>query len=651
MAFVVSDGRLGLSGTAPSGWTPGPLLPLGMQLSASTYADFGFIWRRQPQVRTVVSFLARNIAQLGLHTFRRVSDTDRERLADHPMAVLLANPAPGSGITRYRLIERLVSDQAIYDIAFWAKVRAAGRLALVPLPVERVQPEGGNWLSPQRYRVYNPSGPDTELDAADVVVFHGYNPVDPRVGASPLESLRSVLLEEFEAAQNREQMWRSGARIGGVLKRPAEAPKWSPEAFERFRESWGTYARGGGREGGTPILEDGMEYQQLAMTPAQAQYIEARKLTREEVASAYHIPLPMVGILDHATFSNIKEQHQQLYQDTLGPWLTSISEDIALQLLPEFPDSDDVYVEFNMAEKMRGSFDDQANAASKSTGRPWMTVNETRARFNLPQVDGGDDLTVPMNVAVGGLASPADTASEDADRPPKAARPRRGRKADPPDELGGFEEERDAFADALAAASAREIGRLAGADDTAGLLAAWDAGAKGRVAVIQQVAAAYGFRLSQVGAWQVLEKFNPDADGWDADVMLAWIMAAAETHATQHDEAGRAALEKAVAEGDGVPGTVKAAAAVWVVDAARRATTASTEFRSFGGYDAAGASGLVKKVWRTGGKNPRASHKALNGEEVSLDDVFGNGLRWPGDGKGDTKEVANCRCRLDYTRG
>src|SRR5690554_6984432 len=48
--------------------------------------------------------------------------------------------------------------------------------------------------------------------------------------------------------------------------------------------------------------------------------IEARKLTREEVAAAYYIPPPLVGILDHATFSNIREQHKQLYQDTLGPW-------------------------------------------------------------------------------------------------------------------------------------------------------------------------------------------------------------------------------------------------------------------------------------------------------------------------------------------
>jgi hypothetical protein len=88
----------------------------------------------------------------------------------------------------------------------------------------------------------------------------------------------------------------------------------------------------------------------------------------------------------------------------------------------------------------------------------------------------------------------------------------------------------------------------------------------------------------------------------------------------------------------------------WVSAAATRATTAATEARSFGGHDAAGASGLTRKVWRTGGRNPRPSHKALDGESLALDDVFGNGLRWPGDGMGRVEETARCNCDLDYER-
>ena len=99
-----------------------------------------------------------------------------------------------------------------------------------------------------------------------------------------------------------------------------------------------------------------------------------------------------------------------LYQDCLGPWLQMVSQEIAAQVLPDVTDTADVYPEFNIGEKLRGSFEEQAIAASTATGRPWMTANETRALFNLSQHPDGDGLVTPLNVLVGGQASPRDSA-------------------------------------------------------------------------------------------------------------------------------------------------------------------------------------------------------------------------------------------------
>jgi HK97 family phage portal protein len=640
MAFVVSSGELQLTGQT--------LLPgyVTMPMQAAPW-EYSEIWRTQPHVRTVISFLARNIAQLGLHTFRRLSDTDRERLTDHPLALLLKSPL--LGMTTYRLVERLIADSALYDDAYWLKLKVAGQDRLLPVPPTLIRPYGGNWIQCDHYEAAG--GRQFGLD--EVVHFHGYSPEDLRYGSSPIESLRALLLEERESSKQRAQMWKSGARMTGVLSRPAEAEQWSPEARKRFAEMWRTFAAGGGAEGGTPILEDGMQYTSIAMNAQQTQYIEARKLTREEVAAAFHIPPPLVGILDHATYSNISEQHKILYQDTLGPWLEMVQQEIVANLLPDMPDNEGVYVEFNIQAKMAGSFEEQAAAASTATGGPWMTRNEIRARNNLPQVAGGDELIVPMNVTEGGLASPRDTAP-DAGAFPKA----RGRaltKSARPASLGTLDAERDAFAKALTTWTERQAKKLltaAGAtkaDDMPDLLALWDGGSGDRLAQLQALLAEHGYRLAQVGAWEVLSVWNPEADGWSADVMLAWILAAAETHAEQHEEAGRKKVAAVQEEGgDGWRDGLAVAGATWGSAAAARAVTAGTELRSFGGHDAASASGLTKKVWRTGGKNPRPSHKAQDGEKVSLDDVFSNGLRWPGDGSGKVAELANCNCELDY---
>jgi hypothetical protein len=64
-----------------------------------------------------------------------------------------------------------------------------------------------------------------------------------------------------------------------------------------------------------------------------------------------------------------------------------IQSELERQLLPDLPDTDRVYVEFNLAEKLKGSFEEQAASLQSLVGRPVMTANEGRARLNLPRID------------------------------------------------------------------------------------------------------------------------------------------------------------------------------------------------------------------------------------------------------------------------
>ncbi len=399
MSFVVSGGQLRALEPASSTMSTWP--GYTAQVTANYSLTYAAIYRTQPAVRTVVGFLARNLAQLGLHTYRRLADNDRRRLTDHPIATLLGQPNPTT--SPYRLIRALISDLAIFDDAYWVKLRADGGVpvGVRRLPPWRMEALGPDWTDAEKYRLHGSHG-HLDLDAEQVVHFRGYNPDDSRVGCSPIEALRQILAEEFAAAQWREQMWSNGARVSGYLERPAEAPEWSDRARERFRAQWhAQYTGSGAQAGGTPILEDGMRFVSAGINPKEAQYVESRKLTREEAAAAYFIAPPLVGILDHATFSNIREQHKQLYQDTLGPWCAEIEQEIGLQLIPDLPDSGQVYVEFNIAEKLQGSFDEQAQQLQMAMGGPYMTRNEARGLSNLPRVEGGDELIVPLNVAIG----------------------------------------------------------------------------------------------------------------------------------------------------------------------------------------------------------------------------------------------------------
>lgn len=357
---------------------------VGLYSHAPAYAS---IYATQPNVRTCVDFLARNIAELALQVFRRVSDTDRVRLPKHQLVRWLSHPTPST--RRFRSQYALVADLAIYFNAYWLKVpwveptTGEPSLGLLRLPPAEVEVHGGLlptevwWTRNGRRKVYEPR---------QIVRFDGYNPLDPLTGLSPLETLRRILAEEQAAGEHREAYWRHASRMDGIIERPLAAPRWTPDQKREWRNQWSERFSGAAAAGATAVLEDGMTFKPTSFSPKDSEYLSSRKLTREECAAAYHIPLPFVGILEHATFSNIREQHKHLYQDTLGPWLRDIKEEIEGQLLIECDDVADVYTEFNIAQKLAGAFEEQATSLQIATGRPYMTANEARARLNLPRI-------------------------------------------------------------------------------------------------------------------------------------------------------------------------------------------------------------------------------------------------------------------------
>lgn len=608
----------------------------GLALYGDYTADYWTIYRTQPTVKTVVDFLARNIAQLGLHVFRRVSDTDRVRLADHPLAQLLAHPNPST--TTYRLFRRVVRDVCIYGNGYWLKIRPpGGGIALLAVPFEIVSVSGT--LNPTGYKVGISSLPD---QLAPDTIVHFREDGEP-VGVSPLESLRRILAEEAASGAYREGFWHNSARMSGIIKRPATAPEWSSAARERFTAEFAALYAGADNSGKTAVLEEGMEFVPNTFSAEDSQYLEARELTRTEVARAFHVPLPMVGILTHATYSNITEQHKNLYQDCLGPWLTMIEQDIELQLLPEFSDTEDVYVEFNMAEKLKGSFEEQAAALSTSVGRPWMTADEARARQNLPALGGDAELLVtPLNVLVGGQAAPTDSA------PPPKALPVPELKAVDPTSLTLRARHVAKWSQVLVKFFERQRvvvlgklpkGRKAAADDLFNETR-WN----------RELAAdllPLNLATATVFAQQVADALSLE---FDPTIMVEWLKENSRIAAEGINAKTLAAITVALEEDD----QSAALASVFDVAAGSRAAQISqtkvTNAANFGSHDAAQHLGLKTKRWRVNSGNPRPSHASMSGSTAKIQDNFTlKQMKWPGDRVGGADEVAGCTCSVTFS--
>lgn len=381
-------------------WHEIPVVDPGTPLS--TLSGFGKhdplkVWKTQPSVRKVVEFTARGIGSVPLHGYERAGDNDRRRAAGSVLETTLHRPQ--RFVSGYRLMHDITVDLCMYDL--WCVALIDGELQRIPPRLLDVEADFlGNVTA------IGMKTPHGRVDLLDFPLAYdaGWHP-SAASGVSPLATLSSIIDEQARAVQWRTAVWDESAKVSGLLTHPKSL---EGTKRERFLNAWREFKSS--KAGGTPLLEDGMTYQPIdALTPADAKDIEGRQLTDVEVASAFHIPPELVGARA-GTFSNIAAFRQMMFGPTLGPVMEGLEQAFNAEIVPALAERPAMYVEFNRESAMAGSFAEQSEVLSRSTGGPWLTRNEARGRQNLPALEGADELVVPKNVTEGGLASPADTA-------------------------------------------------------------------------------------------------------------------------------------------------------------------------------------------------------------------------------------------------
>lgn len=593
------------------------------------------MWDTQPHFRTVVSFLARNVAQLGVHTFERDGES-RVRARDSLVAQVL-DEVDGQ-MTTYDLIYALVGDLALYDQAYWLVVQNTNTTVgwtLRRLPPTWVTPVSNDAWYINAYDVQlTKDGGATRIPADNILAFTGYHPTKIN-GASPaVNSLRETLHEQVEASKYRSQVWKRGGRVSAVIERPAHSPPWSDAGREAFREDWyAKYTGNGSMAGGTPILEDGMSLKRIDFTAQEQQFVESAKLSLRTVAGAFHVNPTMIGDNEGANYSNVREFRKMLYGDTLGPLLAQIEARLNRFLIPKLgEDRRRYYVEFNIEEKLQGNFEEQAISLQASVGAPWMTRNEARAIRNLPAVPGGDEIITPLNVLTGGQASPRDAGTQN-----RASRGQIASTKAAGDEDEAAEVFRKFFRRQRRVISSRLGSKAPDWWDQE----RWD----------DELAAdlfAFSVRISQQVGKDTLANIGISPDRYNVDQTKKFLQAVAERVANQVNTVTLEQLTKLLDEGespdDAVSHVYEIAEDTRAEQSGNSALTAAV---AFGVLEAGRQSGRsrVRKRWEVNSGNPRASHAAMDGEEVGIDEEFSNGLPFPGS-YGDPDEVAGCTCSV-----
>ena len=224
------------------------------------------------------------------------------------------------------------------------------------------------------------------LQPSDVLHIPGLG-FDGLVGYSPIAMAKNAIGMAIACEEYGAKFFANGAAPGGVLEHPGTI-----KDPQRVRESWQSTFGGSGNANKIAVLEEGMKYTPIGISPEQAQFLETRKFQINEIARIFRVPPHMVGDLEKSSFSNIEQQSLEFVKYTLDPWVIRWEQSIQRSLLSR--DEKAVYfVKFNLEGLLRGDYQSRMNGYAIGRQNGWMSANDIRELENLdriPAEDGGD---------------------------------------------------------------------------------------------------------------------------------------------------------------------------------------------------------------------------------------------------------------------
>ena len=330
-------------------------------------------------VLACVRVIAESGSTLPVNLYKRNKDGTKEKASESYINTVI-HDTPNRWQTSVEFYDQmfnylLLNGNSLHRIVGNSNGPVAELLPINPMRVKKVK-----LLSDGRKRFYLDD--DETLDSHEVMHIMGMS-LDGMWGTSVLSYARDSLGISMGAEQMGLQLFENGLRPSGVLQHPHNL---SDDAIDRLRAQISEMH--GGKFHKPLVLEEGMAWKQLSVTPEDAQFLETRKFQVEEICRIFRVPLHMVQSLDRATFNNIEHMSIQFVTHTLRPWLVRVEKAMKRDLLYQ----NKFYVEFLTEGLLRGDTKSRYEAYASAIQNQWMSSDEVRAFENMnPRPDGEGD--------------------------------------------------------------------------------------------------------------------------------------------------------------------------------------------------------------------------------------------------------------------
>lgn len=363
-----------------------PLLSMSGELRAATYEA---MVRSQPWLFAAVRTLVKGMMRVPLKVYSGEEATERDRVKAHPLPRLIARPYPRA--RRQQMMMQFAWDYYVHGKAMLLLVsprEGDPPSEMWPVPWKFVQEIKDEWGVIGYNVCLGGVQHPVSLSQACVIEY--------MLGTSPIESLRRTL-----ALEDASMEWQGASLAQGVTPRAVFQTKDAPrkgDDQQKLRAELDKLYAGQANAGRYALLGGDWTVTEMGVTAVDLALVEQRRLSREEVAAAYGITPPLIGILDRATFNNVEELVRQFYGLTMAPDLENIAGGFQAQVVDPVPAWDGLFVEFDTDVVLKPDPLKRGQMHLLMQQSATNSTNERRAYENLKPIGDPLDPANPANI-------------------------------------------------------------------------------------------------------------------------------------------------------------------------------------------------------------------------------------------------------------
>jgi HK97 family phage portal protein len=348
-------------------------------------------------VYTAVSKIAHASAAVDwvLYKKGRSGRSSWEEIEQHPLLELWARPNPMQ--SKNDFIESVVGFKKITGNSYIEAVR--GSLNKPPVEMWPVRPDrmriipGSNGY-PLKYEFkYQSFTKLWDVDQismrSDILHMKSFNPTDDWYGLSPIQAIL-LTIDQYNAGQRWNlSLLQNEARPSGVLQMQVskENPKGSMSETQYQMLKSEIESKSGPFNSGRPmILQGGLEWKQMSLSPKDMDFMQLKGVTANDIATAYGVPAEMLG-LGQKTFANYKEARLAFYEETVLPTLDAVRDSVNHWLTPYY--GDDLYLDYD-PDSIDALVEKREQKYQSLQTTTFLTVNEKREAAGYSKIDGLD---------------------------------------------------------------------------------------------------------------------------------------------------------------------------------------------------------------------------------------------------------------------